>query len=120
MARARNPRRVALEVLRVMAGNVGAMKARWSWVPSTSYRTDEAGKYIRSDRARKDIPASEYRENDPEEWVHLATYMDVVAKQASDVAAFARQQERLARERLEQATTDKVDTVEKMDAWLNG
>lgn len=99
--KARNPRVVAMEVIKVMSGNVAAMKARWSWVPSTSYGLDEAGKYVRRDRARKDIPAAEYRENDPAEWALLASFMDVVAKQAQDVAGFARQQERAAHARLQ-------------------
>ncbi len=99
-ARPRNPRVMAMDVIKVMAGNVAAMKARWSWVPSTRYRWEGDFVVVHDPRERKDIPASEYRENDPKEWEHLAAYMDVIADQAAQLAAFARLQEQAARDRL--------------------
>lgn len=88
MARQRNPRRVALEKLRVMNGNVRTMVAMWSWTPRPYTRVD--GRTIHRDRS--DIPAEEYTENQQAEWDRLAKYMDVVAEQAADVARFARRQ----------------------------
>jgi uncharacterized protein with von Willebrand factor type A (vWA) domain len=100
MARPRNPRRLALEVIDAIRSNAQTMKARWSWVPSTTWRQDENGRFIHETRARKDIPASEYRENNPEEWAQLALFMDTIAEQATNVAAYARKQEAEARKRL--------------------
>ena len=99
-ARPRNPRVLAMEVIKMMSSNVAAMKARWSFVPSTRFHMTEDGKFIHVTRERKDIPALEYRENDPEEWVRLAQFMDVVAGQAEAVARFARVQEAEAKKRL--------------------
>lgn len=103
MARARNPRRIALEVLQAIKSNANTMVQRWSFVPSTSWRTDEDGRFVHERRARKDIPASEYRENCPDDWAQLTRFMDTIAAQAQNVAQYARRQEREARERLNPA-----------------
>jgi hypothetical protein len=103
MARARNPRRVALEVIAMIQHNAGTMKSRWSWVPSTRWRQDANGRFIHEPRARKDIPASEYRENNPQEWAQLARFMETIARQATNVATYAREQEAEAKKRLAQA-----------------
>lgn len=101
MGRTRNPRRVALDVMRAIKSNASAMVAWWDHVPSTRYWQDPAtGKWTHGNRERKDISAAEYRENNPENWANLAAFMDTIAEQAQSVATYARRQERETRERL--------------------
>lgn len=101
MGRAKNPRRVVAEVIGVLQGNAATMRSVWTRVPSTSYWRDETtGKWTPGRRERKDIPASEYPENRPEEWERLALFMTTIAKQAQDVAAYAEMQAQEVRVRL--------------------
>lgn len=94
-ARERNPRRVVLEMLKEAKAIASFMVDRWSYVPSTSYFKDPGADSITRHsppRERADIPASEYRENDPKYWAELHAQMLQLEEEARKIRAFAYEQ----------------------------
>lgn len=94
MTRAKNPRRVAHAVLKAMKSNIQAMCSTWSFVPDLRYwdNGDGRGRAWRSERRKRaDVPAFEYRENSPTEWLRLVDFMETVERQARSVAQYARE-----------------------------
>lgn len=91
MARTRNPRRMVLDVLRSMSGNLRIMLATW----------DQAQRHYAD---RRPLVWTEKRENQPDEWLRLALIMDNIIRSATTVANYAREQAKEAQERLDAPT----------------
>lgn len=93
--RERNPRRVALEMLREASKIAHFMVHRWSHVPSTHHFKDpgaDRSTYHYSPRKRADIPAEEYIESDPRYWAELHSQMLQLEEEARKVRRFAYEQ----------------------------
>lgn len=98
MARQRNPRRVALEVLRNMKSNLTVMVTTWSAsVQTYDVVRGERGQVV-SHTWRKRVGA-ELPENNPEEWVRLAKFMSAVIRDAEALREYALQQRAVAVQR---------------------
>jgi|WetSurMetagenome_2_1015567.scaffolds.fasta_scaffold16312_3 hypothetical protein len=80
MARQRNPRCVALEMLRSIRRNVNDMVVSWS---------EDQKIYDGGFRKRE---YHEKIENNPEEWKRLVEYMDAVILEATAVHDYAKKQ----------------------------
>jgi hypothetical protein len=96
----KNFRRTQLEALRSMNNWLRTMTHAWGSPPSTIWYDSGDGKGVRwhlpSDRrARKDIPAHEYPESNPEELQRLIKYMTAVASMADQISAAAQAQLKL-------------------------
>jgi ABC-type uncharacterized transport system ATPase subunit len=92
--RARNPRRIVVEDLRLMKRWIEVMVTKWSQAPSTKWYDANDGKgytYHRLEdrRKRADIPASEYPENRITDWYKTAEFMQAVQIQARKIEEFA-------------------------------
>lgn len=79
--RAKNPRRMALMMLRSIKRNTNAMVSLWDQDQTVR---DAAGWHKRTD--------AEKIENDPNEWDRLASFMDAVIFEAEAVREHALQQ----------------------------
>lgn len=91
--RKRNPRRVVLEKLRAAKANLDHMVHRWQFVPGTFlYRNEEGRLGYWGARARKDIPDSEYIENDPKFWAELHNHMAQLEADIRAIRLFAAEQ----------------------------
>jgi hypothetical protein len=101
----RNPRRVALEILRNIRRNLGAMVADWNQAGSVFERITEpngrGGEFVNYvPRPRRD---DERIENDPAEWARLVRFMDQVIHDAEAVRTHAVEQYHAAKERQQSA-----------------
>lgn len=76
-----------------MNGNMRRMVATWGSAPSAHFYDAGDGRGLTHNptRDRKDIPVSEYQENDPEQIRRLITYMEQMRDDAQLIADFAYQ-----------------------------
>lgn len=91
-ARERNPRRVALEMLKEAKRIAAFMVDRWSQLPSTSYYRDPGADKVTHHyppRRRADIDSSEYIESDPRYWAELHSQMRQLEEEARKIREFA-------------------------------
>lgn len=88
MAKAINPRRETLRVLRGMKSNVSTMISRWDQrMTSVDWEASkQAGNTV-----WHATPEAEKRENSIEEWESLHEYMTAVRNQAESIQRFAAQ-----------------------------
>lgn len=91
--RARNPRRVVLEMISEAHKTAQFMVWRWKFVPGEDiYRNAEGRMGMWGHRNRRDIPREEYIEYKPEYWAELYNQMNELEQQARKIKAFAREQ----------------------------
>ena len=93
--RTRSPRRLTLDALRLLKRNIETMVRTWDHVPSKVWYDDGDGRgmqYHKPDERRTEIPASEYRENQVEQWERTAKFMIAIMEQAHSIHAFAESQ----------------------------
>jgi hypothetical protein len=88
MARSKNPRRVVLPVLRAIKSNATDMVRIWGG--PASERGEDGKHWVTA-------PAERQPENTPDDWDRLATYMAIVARQATEVQEYARRQSKRLR-----------------------
>lgn len=89
----RNPRRQVLDELRKVKDWAQHMVSLWSDTPSKRWYDAGDGRGVTyQTELRTEIPASEYRENDPKHWDDLAEYMAAIQYKARAIQEFAEQQ----------------------------
>ncbi len=87
MARQRNPRRVVLEAMRVIAGNLRNMQRLWD------VRSKVYGETAWAEGCRwRDRRPDEYPENRVEDWHRLALFMGAIERDAREVREYAEHQ----------------------------
>jgi hypothetical protein len=96
MTRQRNPRRIALAVLRNIKRNVSVMVSTWDQDMTTWERPHDAGPGVNG--TWRKLRDDEKHENSPEEWNRLVMFMDSVIRDAEAVRRHAVEQARLAHE----------------------
>lgn len=98
-SRARNPRSLALEVLRSIKRNVSVMVSEWNQTQTVFDHELNAWRTRTSD---------EKMENSPEEWKRLIQFMEVVILEAEYVRTFAYQQlQNLQNEAIDKSTKEE-------------
>jgi hypothetical protein len=86
---ARNPRREALRVLRMMASDVRHMLSTWDQRQSAYDRDAPVTTDASINARRRPLHPEEKQENSAEAWDMLAGYMGRVARTAMEVGQFA-------------------------------
>jgi hypothetical protein len=92
MSRGRGVRSLIVEQLRHLGANARTMTAQWGSPPSRTFYDANDGRGFTSHfpgRARKDIPAEEYPENNPEQLRRLIRFMITIEEQAAEAHRLA-------------------------------
>lgn len=117
--RQRNRRVVTVEHLRTLKRWVASITATWAEVDGRIYLTGEELAATRAETGERWPGATrprnwaEYPENDPKEWEKLARFMLAVHSKSGEIYHWAKEQERLAQERLDERKTIQDGLVQQ-------